>query len=335
MKKPVLCAAFALFFAGFTGMAHEVDSPEGRILKRDFETMMSWFPGIYDNQEQVYFEQEMGVAEELRHERINHIFAPVDLPDFPGRTFYIQQSMNGDPGNIYRQRIYSFEPDFEENAVRLTIYTPKDAKKLVDAHLNPRKLKGLKPDNMTTIPGCEVFWKADAEHFHGYMKPKACSFVSKRSGKKIIITDDLRLTENSIWIRDEAEDADGNYVFGNKAHIHHKNNKAQKFKCWVSVKKEDGEYTFDPDVILHDQGGMAWIDEKPGVHPKVGIKMRNVVWPHGNNRNSLVLYAYKGDDPDTAASYAWTSPDEPRIGINVRWLQASCTRDDTGFFASK
>lgn len=332
MRFKTLLTLAAAFILAMPAAAQNTESPDARILKRDFARMMEWFPGVYDNQEQVYFEDEMEVPEDIRHGRIHHIFAPVKLKNFPGRTFYIQQSQDGDPSNIYRQRIYSFAPDFEENAIRLTIYAPKDAKKLVDAHLDPKKLKGLRPSQFTTYDGCDVFWKAQSSYFHGYMKEGACRVESKRSGKTLVITDDLQLSENEIWIRDQAEDADGNYVFGNKAGVHHKNRKARPFKCWLSIKKEDGSFTFDNDLKIHDQGGRVWVDAVAGAHGKVGIKMRNVVWPYGRNRPSLVLYVYKGEDQDKAVSYAWANPEADRIGINLRFVQGSCTLDETGFF---
>ncbi len=325
-------SAVLLLSPAHVANADIAETPDARILKRDFTRMMEWFPGVYDNQEQVYFEDEMGVDESLRHNRIHHIFVPVELENFPGKTFYIQQSQNGDLADIYRQRIYSFSPDFEENAIRLTIYTPKDASGLVDAHVNPEKLEGLDPKDFRTLKGCDVFWKAESNFFHGYMKEGACRVKSQRSGKTLIITDDLQLTQDAIWIRDEASDANGNYVFGNKAGIHHKNRKARPFKCWLSIKKKDGSFTFHPNVKVHDQGGRAWIDAEEAVHPRVGIKIRNVVWPYGNNRPSLVLYVYQGDDADRAVSYAWTTPEADRIGINLRFVQGSCTLDPDGHF---
>ena len=332
-KSRRLVAIIAMTIAASgTAIAKQDKSPEARMLDRDFTRMMKWFPGVYDNQEQVYFENEMGVKEELRHERIHHIFAPVKLNHFPGSTFYVQQSIDDDPNNIYRQRIYSFETDYQENAIKLIIYTPKKAATLVDAHLDPDKLKDLQLSETTTTEGCEVYWKYDAEHYQGYMKPKACNFVSKRSGKKIYIDDNLRLTENAIWIRDIAEDEDGNYVFGNKANVHHKNNKARNFKCWVAARKEDGSYGFANNLNISDQGGRIWVDAVEGEHPRVGLKMRNVAWPYGRNRPSLVLYAYRGEDAEKAVSYTWTSPDGKRLAMNLRWLQASCTLDENGFF---
>lgn len=301
-------------------------SAQNGVLDRDFKTMMEWFPGRYDNQEQVYFEEELNAPEDERHERIHHIFFPVDLEAFPGETFYIQQYQNDDPSDIYRQRIYSFEPDYEENAIRLTIYTPKNPEALIDAHLDTSKLDGLTLEDTVTRPGCEVFWKRQAAQFFGYMKDGACSFVSSRSGKKIIINDDLYLSQDEIWISDRAVDEDGAYVFGNKAGIPHKNRKAREFSCWVSVKKKrgDNDWSFDSGLTVHDQGGWAWVETDERRPQRVGIKIRNVVWPEGRNRNSLVLYAYRDGEP-RAASYAWTSPDGDRLAVNLRWMQASCT----------
>lgn len=324
MKKIV-----SLAIATTVALAPIAVSAQNGVLDRDFKTMMEWFPGRYDNQEQVYFEENLNAPEEERHERIHHIFFPVALENFPGETFYVQQYQNDDPSDIYRQRIYSFEPDYDENAIRLTIYTPKNPDALIDAHLDPSKLDGLAQQDTVMRPGCEVFWKRQAAQFVGYMKEGACSFVSSRSGKRIIINDDLFLSQDEIWISDRAVDEDGAYVFGNKAGIPHKNRKARMFDCWVSVKKRrgDNEWSFDPGLKVHDQGGWAWVETDERRPQRVGIKIRNVVWPEGRNRNSLVLYAYR-DGEDRAASYAWTSPDGDRLAVNLRWMQASCTLSD-------
>lgn len=298
-----------------------------KILERDLNRMMDWFAGEFDNMEQVYFNENLGFPQAERHGRIHHIFTPVDLPAFPGRIFYVEQYQNNDPEDVYRQRIYSFEADADENAIRLTIHVPKDASAIKGAHRDVSKLEGLTPANFTTYPGCEVFWRYGNEHYHGTMKPGACRVESKRSDKTLIITDDLQLSKNSIWIRDEAVDTDGNYIYGNKARIHHKNNRAARFTCWVSPRKFDGEYGFYNNMPIHDQGGWIRLPETED-HEAIALKIRNVDWPMGNNRPSRVLYAYRGGDEEIAVSYAWTSPDEPRLGINLRWVQASCTQGD-------
>lgn len=109
--------------------------------------------------------------------------------------------------------------------------------------------------------------------------------------------------------------------------------RARPVTCWTAIPREtrkaDGstDWFFAQNIKIHDQGGRAIIGkDMPGVKPVV-IRMRNVVWPTGNNRPSLVLYIHSPDEPDKAVSYAWANPDAARIGINLRWMQASCTVD--------
>ncbi|TRW18045.1 hypothetical protein [Glacieibacterium frigidum] len=103
--------------------------------------------------------------------------------------------------------------------------------------------------------------------------------------------------------------------------------------CWGSVpraaKKADGseDWLFERTLKLHDQGGrVAFGGGDTGAAPVV-LRLRNVVWPSGPNQPSLVLYVHKPGSPDIAESYSWADPSARRIGINLRWMQASCTID--------
>lgn len=105
---------------------------------------------------------------------------------------------------------------------------------------------------------------------------------------------------------------------------------ARDFSCWVSVKKfaskPDGsdDWTWQGNLAMQDQGGQIAIPGN-GVAPDVMIRMRNVTWAKGSsNAPSTVLYVHK-DDPVRAESYAWGSPETRRVGVNLRWVQASCT----------
>lgn len=103
--------------------------------------------------------------------------------------------------------------------------------------------------------------------------------------------------------------------------------RARTFKCWASPRKKDGSYAFYNDLVLHDQGGRVWI-EATDEHPRVGLKLRNVQWPTGVNRDSMVLYTYLGDDAEYSPAYVWSDPESERLAINTRWLQTSCTQGD-------
>ena len=132
-------------------------------LEEDLDLMMSWFAGEFDNHLQVVEEEEAENPPEQPHEWIHSIFRPVDLPAFGDNVYYVEQYIEGDPTNIYRNRIYSFTPNEEEEAIQLTIYSFADSAAMVGAHEDPSKLAGLTPENVRTLPGCEVFWKKKRE----------------------------------------------------------------------------------------------------------------------------------------------------------------------------
>ncbi|WP_296719902.1 nuclear transport factor 2 family protein [Erythrobacter sp.] len=109
--------------------------------------------------------------------------------------------------------------------------------------------------------------------------------------------------------------------------------RAAPFTCWVSARKfaakPDGtpDWTFASGLETFDQGGCVNVPGE-GIAPDVTIRLRNVTWAKGSrNKPSLVLYVHK-DDPARAESYSWASPHASLIGINLRWVQASCSRAD-------
>jgi hypothetical protein len=107
--------------------------------------------------------------------------------------------------------------------------------------------------------------------------------------------------------------------------------RARPATCWAALLKDrhkaDGQedWHFARGLKLHDGGGRVTVAAE-GARPAV-LRMRNVVWPSGTNRPSLVLYIHTPDDPERAVSYAWADPQASRVGINLRWMQASCTID--------
>jgi hypothetical protein len=108
-------------------------------------------------------------------------------------------------------------------------------------------------------------------------------------------------------------------------------NRARPFTCWVSVRRHadrangEADWSFDRNLAMHDQGGRVLV--APEGAPPVVIRMRHVVWPPpSTNRPSLVLYVHRPESPDRAESYSWADPDARMVGINLRWVQASCTR---------
>ena len=148
--------------------------------------------------------------------------------------------------------------------------------------------------------------------------------MSEDSDQRITVNDDLLLTETALWTAERTHDAKGNLLTGHPTGVPHKSLKARRFECWMTAMQRDGEWTFRRGLEIYDQGGMIWLSTDEEDPQQIGIKMRNVSWPYGTNRPSLVLYAHRMGEA-RAVSYAWAEPTAKRLGINLRWMQASCT----------
>lgn len=308
----------------------------------DLALLLDWFPGEYDNYEQAWQDRIDKVEEP--HERIHHIFFPVSAPGVGQHVFFVQQYMNGDPNNIYRQRLYSFASDAAEQAIRLTIYSFKDEDAYRDGHLRPGIFAELSVDDLLGRPGCEVYWRLDGDHFSGYMKELACSVVSERSGKTIFITDDLRLTPDEIWIRDEAFDAEGNRVFGNNAGVHHKNRKVHYYSGWAGISRngpalaldednwneEDGEWAFTGELesfsrfVIHNEGDIVPITNDAGERSGYSVQLARLTYQ--NTSVPILTLKLREDSTGKTLAYSWAQTDSDRVGLNARWAQVGLTR---------
>lgn len=216
-----------LVFSAAAGADSAAANVSNETLARDFERMLQWFPGEYDNKLQAQADIAAGLGEGEAHEYIQHIFKPVKAPNIGKHVFFIKQTMDGDYENVYRQRLYTLEQDIQNRSVKLTIYSFLDEKKYRYTDKDSSLVANIRKDELRTVPGCEVYWTYHTDHFIGRMKERACHFYSQRSKKTIYISDTLKLTDREIWIADQAVDEQGNYVFGNKAGIPHKNIKVK------------------------------------------------------------------------------------------------------------
>ncbi len=159
------------------------------------------------------------------------------------------------------------------------------------------------------------------------MKKDGCKVVSKRSGKTIIITDDLFLTKDEIWINDQAKDEQGNYVFGNKSGIHAKLKRVRWFEGWTAILKtgetplvnkdfSSEEYDGKSKLLIHDQGGMVKLNDKYNVQ-LAQLQHKSGLW--------VMTLSVVEIASGRKVAYSWTNPEAEKLGINMRWLQTSFT----------
>ncbi len=293
-------------------------------LSDDLALMMKYFAGEFDNYFQAWEQLETKAAGD-KFNHIHSVFAPITAPAFGPNAFYVKQYSDGDPSKIYRQRLYSFGLNSQEQAIELKIYTPPDEKAFLDAHKDPAKLNGLTPASMKYSAGCDVYWKRDGENFKGYMKDGACKFFSQRSQKNIVITDTLLLTKDEIWINDQARDEAGGYVFGNKENIPSKLKRVKWFTGWAAIRKENSE-EYGPAFRyeIHDQGQIMPVPQPDGAASKFSVQLAQLVF-QGASKTPILKLGVIENATGKTVSYTWANPEAERIGINLRWMQTGLT----------
>jgi len=163
-------------------------------------------------------------------------------------------------------------------------------------------------------PLCPVWWSRDAAQFSAEGDAECTEGMDSPAA--------LALGEQQFWWTSRgASDA--------AVKLH----RARQFTCYADIPGVGGgrdiPYTRYDNLSLHDQGAETWFVDKDGRN--LGLRLFNVDWPINNydgyfTRDSLVIYVIeKLDDGSTKEhGYAFTQPEANRIGINLKWLLASC-----------
>jgi hypothetical protein len=317
------------------GALAQPTAPAG--LRADLDRFIAWFGGEWNNNEQVW-QQNIDTKAKPTDEKIphtHHIFAPILAPKIGPHVYYVQQSQGDDLSKVYRQRIYRFTADEKENAVKLEIFAPLDEKAMLDAHKRAGSLANLDLSQLRATPGCEVYWRYDAaaKSFEGTMKPNACSFVSARQGgKRIMVTDTLKLTEHEIWINDQARDEEGNHVFGSKTNTPVKNRKVRYFTGWVWLHRDGptGEvadrkkFSFRRDILIHSEGQKIPLLYEDGSETPYLLELAQLTYQ--NTRTAILKMAVIDKATKKNVFYIWAQPDGTRVGINHGWIQVGLTQ---------
>ncbi|MGJ8560012.1 MAG: hypothetical protein ACSHX3_07225 [Litorimonas sp.] len=228
------------------------------ISQRDMREFRRLLPGVYTNEEQVNFQESLGVPEEDRVMRMELVLTRT------GESF---------------TSVITRSDGFILNA--------RHDHSIVDGKIQANAIRNGRMDCSRTITRTFDVYTAVGCDGPFILSPKGITMVSGGNTYKLL--------------------------------------RSRPFNCWVSPRKTDGSYAFYNDLALHDQGGRIWLAATAD-HPRVGLKLRNVNWPTGVNRDSMVLYTYQGQDEEYSPGYVWSDPEAERLAINTRWIQASCTQ---------
>ena len=157
---------------------------------------------------------------------------------------------------------------------------------------------------------CDFAWQREAAQFRAL--PLDCDAD---------MPTEIVLSEKQLWITLDME-------AGSDYQLH----RVRRFECYADIPGvgggRDEPYDRYDGLKIHDQGGAAWFTSKEG--RELGISLFLVDWPINNyegvfTRDSFVIYVSERVDGERKElGYAFTVPEADRLGINLKWMLASC-----------
>lgn len=305
----------------FAALVLSAAAPARAQTAADFELMMQWMAGRFDNNQQV-FEQREAKAARI-HDHLHAVVARVQVPAVGTHVFYQQQHSPDDPSKPGRQRLYSFAQDSGAGTITQRWYSFPDPAAVIDAHRDPSKLAGLTPDKLGTTPGCELIWTRDGDAFVGAMKPGACRSTSRSTGRSILVSATYRLMKDALWMSERIEDESGALLSEPPGNVPFKLLRVREFDCWAAVPgTASADLVPVRSLVLHDQGQVLPLVPPGGAEARYSIELAQLRY---QNQVAVLKFAvYERGKPE-AIAYSWAEPEATKIGINLRYMQSGCS----------
>lgn len=163
--------------------------------------------GRWDNAAQVEAETDpMRPHLHVVHERFEAGAAP-------GALIYAQLRVGGPDGELYRQRVYGFEPD-PEGGVDMAVYVPADGEAMAGA-FEAGALDALGESDLVRFePGFDFDWSRAGQGWTGTIEDGACRITSSRSGREMIILGEFTIAPERFTHSEAGRDAQtGEVIF--------------------------------------------------------------------------------------------------------------------------
>lgn len=305
MLMRIIFSAGAIALASSCATAQQPEASIPGWLTKDYVDFVEMFEGRWDSDRHVFFAEDAGLdpaqIAPQQHIDITRALLSSEDDEADKAVFQSVRTVAGeDPATLIH--ILSIDPATQ--SIRQSIATPG----------------GVLPP---TPIDCHVDWHRSGAQYQGTASGADCASIFTRPANGGALDVSLSHSENEFWITSSRGE--------NK--IEARLRRARPFECWTAILRgashgdsgqDMNDWDFRRGVKLHDQGGEAELITDEDEPRRIRLKLRNVDWPYGTNRPSLTLYVLEGDS-DRAVSYAWNEGGAERIGLNLRWLQASCT----------
>jgi len=273
---------------------------DSTFFERDLAVVATLIEGGFSNANQSYF--DVRGEHEVRHRRLHADVNRIDAPALGADVFVASLYRDNDESEVAGDFLWVLTADSEAGSVRMRSF------KLEKQFAADATLSG---EALNELARCDIFWRREAAQFRG--APNADCDDDMPTG--------FLLSDRQLWMTWSAQEG-GDY----------KMHRVREFECYADIPGvgggRDEPYERYEGFRIHDQGDAVWFTSKEG--RRLGISLFLVDWPINNykgifTRDSFVIYVSEEIDGERKEhGYAFTVADADRIGINLKWMLASC-----------
>ena len=307
--------ALALVLAASPAAAHSKYD-----LEQQLKLLMQWWPGDYDNNEQIVRQSGGGLSKTVSapFHRLHTAFKRVEMPELGPNVLSVDEWQNNDANDVVRTRLYSLSVDEKEGAIRVRLFTPPGGR------ADLARLASLKAADLRALPaGCDIFLHWVGGQFEGGVKEKSC-LLDRREWFQY----QMVLGPKYYWARDRRlKMSDGKVVWEmapGSDYGWYEQTKARWMICEV-LEDPNGDMPKTKkltEITLHDQGGeadIAWPDGRTLtflIHSRAFTSPSEHTFPlfrihEKNNMTVPIAYAYAMDETE-------------HYGLNLGWFYIRC-----------
>ena len=207
--------------------------------------------------EQVYFDGRLKLPEGERHQRVLTEVRRIPNSRFGENAFFVLDYWNEQ--DRWHPRIYSFEIDDVENAIRMKLHAFADFERTpyLKAHEDLSVLDSLSLEDLTHLPQCDLYWHQAVGGYHAKMKDRACAY--EEQGETVYADYQMMLSDRALWKGDVIRRVSDDHQVNSEPEVLHKQLKARHFTCSMSFSGEQGKKESFYPLPIHDQGGTYFV----------------------------------------------------------------------------
>jgi len=290
-------------------------------LEAQLKRLMEWWPGDYDNNEQIVRQSGGGLEATVSAPfyRIHTVYKRVEIPALGPNVLSVREWKNNNPSEPGRTRLYSLSVDEKAGAIRVAVHLPRDEKASL-----PADDAALAPFMRPARDGCELYFNWVGGQFQGGFKERACTVENGREWFQY----ELVVGEKYTWWRDRRLASRGGKVTWENAPGTNfqwfEQTKARWLTCEVQ-ENADGDMRKTKkltDIRVHDQGGEADIAWPDGRTLTFLIHSRAFTSPP--ERTYPLFRIHDKNNMQVPFAYAYAVDDSERYGLNLGWFYIRC-----------